>query len=107
MIVLADFIPLLLAISKKSALFMDSAVDFFTSTPTINSLKKELIMLRIGLFLLTNLAIILVASISLRLLGVDSILANNGIFSRVDFNSIYRWKNCRCGNIAYDSVIKI
>lgn len=36
-------------------------------------------MYRIGLFLLTNLAIIVVASISLRLLGVDSILANNGM----------------------------
>jgi len=36
-------------------------------------------MLRIGLFLLTNLAIITVASISLRLLGVESILATNGV----------------------------
>ena len=36
-------------------------------------------MLRIGLFLLTNLAIIIVASISLRLLGFESILANNGM----------------------------
>lgn len=36
-------------------------------------------MLRIGLFLLTNLAIILVASISLRLIGFESILANNGM----------------------------
>lgn len=36
-------------------------------------------MLRIGLFLLTNLAIIIVASISLRLLGVESILADNGM----------------------------
>ena len=36
-------------------------------------------MLRIGLFLLTNLAIIVVASISLSLLGVNSILANNGV----------------------------
>ena len=36
-------------------------------------------MYRIGLFLLTNLAIIVVASISLRLLGVESILANNGV----------------------------
>jgi heat shock protein HtpX len=36
-------------------------------------------MYRIGLFLLTNLAIIVVASISLRLLGVDNILANNGM----------------------------
>ena len=58
---------------------MDPAVDFFALNPTINTLKKELIMLRIGLFLLTNLAIIMVASISLRLLGVDSILANNGM----------------------------
>ena len=36
-------------------------------------------MYRIGLFLLTHIAIIVVASISLRLLGVDSILANNGV----------------------------
>ncbi len=36
-------------------------------------------MYRIGLFLATNLAIIFVASISLRLLGVESILANNGV----------------------------
>jgi len=36
-------------------------------------------VLRIGLFLLTNLAIIVVASISLSLLGVNSILANNGV----------------------------
>ena len=36
-------------------------------------------MYRIGLFFATNLAIIFVASISLRLLGVESILANNGI----------------------------
>ena len=36
-------------------------------------------MLRIGLFLLTNLAIIIVASISLSLLGVNSILADNGV----------------------------
>lgn len=36
-------------------------------------------MLRIGLFLLTNLAVIIVASISLRLLGVESILADNGM----------------------------
>jgi len=34
---------------------------------------------RIGLFLLTNLAVIVVASISLSLLGVNSILANNGV----------------------------
>ena len=36
-------------------------------------------MYRIGLFLLTNIAIIVVASITLRLLGVESILANNGV----------------------------
>ena len=36
-------------------------------------------MYRIGLFILTNIAIIVVASISLRLLGVESILANNGV----------------------------
>lgn len=36
-------------------------------------------MLRIGLFLATNLAIIVVASISLRLLGVEGILASNGV----------------------------
>lgn len=36
-------------------------------------------MFRIGLFLATNIAIIAIASISLRLLGVESILANNGI----------------------------
>ena len=36
-------------------------------------------MYRIGLFLLTNIAIIVVASISLRMLGVESILANNGV----------------------------
>ena len=36
-------------------------------------------MYRIGLFLLTNIAILVVASISLRLLGVESILANNGV----------------------------
>jgi len=36
-------------------------------------------MLRIGLFLLTNLAIILVASISLSLLGFEGILAANGV----------------------------
>ena len=36
-------------------------------------------MYRIGLFLLTNIAIIVVASISLRLLGVESILVNNGV----------------------------
>lgn len=35
-------------------------------------------MMRIGLFLLTNLAIIIVASISLQLLGVDARLANSG-----------------------------
>ena len=36
-------------------------------------------MFRIGLFLLTNLAIIVVASISLSLLGVSGILAENGV----------------------------
>ena len=36
-------------------------------------------MYRIGLFLATNIAIIAIASISLRLLGVESILANNGM----------------------------
>ena len=36
-------------------------------------------MFRIGLFLLTNLAIIVVASISLRILGFESILANNSM----------------------------
>ncbi len=36
-------------------------------------------MFRIGLFLLTNLAIIAVASITLSLLGVSGILANNGV----------------------------
>jgi heat shock protein HtpX len=36
-------------------------------------------MYRIGLFLLTNIAIIVVASLTLRLLGVESILANNGV----------------------------
>ena len=35
-------------------------------------------MLRIGLFLMTNLAIILVASVTLRLLGVDSYLHQSG-----------------------------
>lgn len=36
-------------------------------------------MFRIGLFLATNLAIILLASITLRLLGVGGILADNGV----------------------------
>ena len=36
-------------------------------------------MFRIGLFLVTNLAIIVVASISLSLLGVSGILADNGV----------------------------
>ena len=36
-------------------------------------------MYRIGLFLLTNIASIVVASLTLRLLGVESILANNGV----------------------------
>ena len=35
-------------------------------------------MMRVGLFLLTNLAVILVASITLRLLGIDSYLAGTG-----------------------------
>ena len=35
--------------------------------------------MRILLFLATNLAVILVASFTLRLLGVDSYLAQNGI----------------------------
>ena len=36
-------------------------------------------MLRIGLFLLTNLAVVLLASITLQLLGVESILQQNGV----------------------------
>ncbi|WP_101757724.1 protease HtpX [Oceanicoccus sp. KOV_DT_Chl] len=36
-------------------------------------------MLRIGLFLITNMAILLVASITLSLLGFNSIMASNGI----------------------------
>lgn len=36
-------------------------------------------MMRIGLFLATNLAVILVASMTLRLLGVDSYLTQNGL----------------------------
>lgn len=36
-------------------------------------------MMRIGLFLLTNLAILVVASITLNLLGFNSIMANNGV----------------------------
>jgi heat shock protein HtpX len=36
-------------------------------------------MLRIGLFLLTNLAVIMLASITLQLLGVESILQQNGV----------------------------
>ena len=35
-------------------------------------------MMRIALYLLTNLAVIVVASITLSLLGVDSYLAQNG-----------------------------
>jgi len=35
-------------------------------------------MMRIGLFLLTNIAILIVASISLQLLGIDARLANSG-----------------------------
>ncbi len=42
--------------------------------------------MRILLFLATNLAVILVASFTLRLLGVDSYLAQNGI----DYGS--RWR---------------
>ena len=36
-------------------------------------------MLRIALFLLTNLAIVLVASITLSLLGFEGYLASNGV----------------------------
>ena len=36
-------------------------------------------MLRIGLFLLTNLAIVIVASITLSLLGFEGYLAANGV----------------------------
>jgi heat shock protein HtpX len=36
-------------------------------------------MLRIGLFLLTNLAVVMLASITLQLLGVESILHDNGV----------------------------
>jgi heat shock protein HtpX len=36
-------------------------------------------MLRIGLFLLTNLAVVFLASITLQLLGVESILQQNGV----------------------------
>jgi heat shock protein HtpX len=36
-------------------------------------------MMRIGLFLMTNMAILLVASVTLNLLGFNSIMANNGI----------------------------
>ncbi len=36
-------------------------------------------MLRIGLFLLTNLAVVMLASITLQLLGVESILQQNGV----------------------------
>lgn len=39
----------------------------------------ELIMLRFGLFLLTNLAVIIVASIWSRQLGVANILAGNDL----------------------------
>ena len=35
-------------------------------------------MKRIGLFIVTNLAILVVLSVVLRLLGVDSLLAENG-----------------------------
>ena len=43
-------------------------------------------MLRIGLFLLTNLAVILVASVTLNILGVGSYLENNG--SDLNLNSL-------------------
>lgn len=36
-------------------------------------------MLRIGLFLLTNLAVIMLASVTLQLLGVETLLHNNGV----------------------------
>ena len=36
-------------------------------------------MMRIGLFLLTNLAVLVLASITLNILGFDSIMANNGV----------------------------
>jgi len=36
-------------------------------------------MKRIGLFLLTNLAILVVLSVVLSLLGIDSLLAENGV----------------------------
>ena len=46
---------------------------------TNNHPNLENDLYRIGLFLATNLAIIVIASISLRLLGVESILADNGM----------------------------
>jgi heat shock protein HtpX len=46
---------------------------------TNNQAKEVLHVFRIGLFLVTNLAIIVVASISLSLLGVSGILADNGV----------------------------
>ena len=36
-------------------------------------------MMRIGLFLLTNLAVLVLASVTLNILGVDSIMAHNGV----------------------------
>ena len=36
-------------------------------------------MMRIGLFLLTNLAVLVLASITLNILGFDSIMAHNGV----------------------------
>ena len=36
-------------------------------------------MMRIGLFLLTNMAILMLASITLNLLGFNSIMAANGV----------------------------
>ena len=36
-------------------------------------------MLRIGLFLMTNLAVIMLASITLQLLGVETLLHENGV----------------------------
>lgn len=55
-------------------------VEFFANGRIYKLLKTSgLYMYRIFLFLATNLAIIVVASITLRLLGVESILANNGM----------------------------
>ena len=41
-------------------------------------------MMRIGLFLLTNLAILMLASITLNLLGFNSIMAANGVDLNLD-----------------------